>query len=47
MLPVCSVVNNATDMSSTSPIFIAGCGRSGTTYLQTIVDAHPAVFIPT
>src|SRR3954471_19224424 len=34
-------------MSSTSPIFIAGCGRSGTTYLQTIVDAHPAVFLPT
>src|SRR4051794_20466174 len=34
-------------MSSTSPIFIAGCGRSGTTYLQTIVDAHPSVYLPT
>lgn len=28
------------------PIFIAGCGRSGTSYLRTIVDAHPDVFIP-
>jgi hypothetical protein len=32
---------------STSPIvFIAGCGRSGTTYLRTVVDAHPDIFIP-
>lgn len=29
------------------PVFIAGCGRSGTTYLKTIVDAHEDVFIPT
>lgn len=28
------------------PVFIAGCGRSGTSYLRTIVDAHPAFFIP-
>jgi hypothetical protein len=34
-------------MSGPAPIFIAGCGRSGTTYLQTIVDTHPDVFIPT
>ena len=27
-------------------VFIAGCGRSGTTYLRTIVDAHPDIFIP-
>lgn len=29
-----------------SPVFIAGCGRSGTSYLRTIVDAHPDFFIP-
>lgn len=28
------------------PIFIAGCGRSGTSLLRTIVDAHPDVYIP-
>jgi len=28
------------------PIFIAGCGRSGTSYLRTLLDAHPSVFIP-
>ena len=28
------------------PIFIAGCGRSGTTYVRTAIDAHPDVFIP-
>lgn len=29
-----------------NPVFIAGCGRSGTSYLRTIVDAHPEFFIP-
>jgi len=28
-------------------IIIAGCGRSGTTYLKTLLDAHPDIFIPT
>lgn len=27
-------------------VFIAGCGRSGTTYLKTLVDASPLVFAP-
>ncbi len=31
---------------NSSPIFIAGCGRSGTTYLRILVDTHPDVFIP-
>ena len=29
------------------PVFIAGCGRSGTTYLRTLLDAHPELAIPT
>jgi hypothetical protein len=29
------------------PIFIAGCSRSGTTYLKTLIDTHPDIFIPT
>ncbi len=28
------------------PVFIAGCGRSGTSYLRTLIDAHPMVYIP-
>ena len=28
------------------PVFIAGCGRSGTTYLRTLLDAHPDIVIP-
>lgn len=28
------------------PLFIAGCGRSGTSLLRTMVDAHPDVYIP-
>jgi hypothetical protein len=27
-------------------VFVAGCGRSGTSYLRTVLDAHPDVFIP-
>ena len=34
-------------MNKSFPVFIAGCGRSGTTYLRTIIDAHPDIFIPT
>jgi len=30
----------------TQPIMIAGCGRSGTSLLRTLVDAHPDVAIP-
>lgn len=33
-------------MKTGGPVFIAGCGRSGTSYLRTIVDAHPEVYIP-
>ena len=29
-----------------SPVIIAGCGRSGTTYLRSLIDAHPDIFIP-
>lgn len=27
-------------------IFIAGCGRSGSSYLRTLLDAHPDIFVP-
>lgn len=27
-------------------VFIAGCGRSGTSYLRSIVDSHPDIYIP-
>ena len=33
-------------MSSSGPVFVAGCGRSGTSYVRTILDAHPDIFIP-
>jgi len=33
--------------TSNAPVFIAGCARSGTTYLRTLLDAHPEIFIPT
>ena len=35
-----------TDTSACGPVFIAGCGRSGTSYIRTLVDAHPDVYIP-
>ncbi|WP_096367044.1 sulfotransferase family protein [Thiohalobacter thiocyanaticus] len=35
-----------TNSKACGPIFIAGCGRSGTSLLRTIVDAHPDVYIP-
>lgn len=28
------------------PIFVAGCGRSGTSLLRTLLDAHPDIYIP-
>ena len=28
-------------------VFIAGCGRSGTSYLKTLISAHPELYIPT
>jgi len=28
------------------PVLIAGCGRSGTSLLRTLLDAHPEVYIP-
>lgn len=28
------------------PVFIAGCGRSGTSLLRTAIDAHPDIYIP-
>jgi hypothetical protein len=31
---------------SKSPIFIVGCSRSGTTLLQSLLDAHPNIVIP-
>jgi hypothetical protein len=37
---------DAMDMEM-EPVFIAGCGRSGTTYIRTLLNAHPEVFIPT
>ncbi|MCA9889387.1 MAG: sulfotransferase, partial [Anaerolineae bacterium] len=29
-----------------SPFFIVGCGRSGTTLLRRMVDAHPLLAVP-
>lgn len=31
---------------SKSPVFIVGCSRSGTTLLQSLLDAHPNIAIP-
>lgn len=33
-------------MNSTSPVFLVGCGRSGTTLLRLMLNAHPAFAIP-
>lgn len=41
-----SIPNEPGVSPAASPVFIAGCGRSGTSYLRTIVDAHPDFFIP-
>ncbi|MBA1146220.1 sulfotransferase [Ectothiorhodospiraceae bacterium WFHF3C12] len=27
-------------------VFVAGCGRSGTSFLRTVLDAHPEIYIP-
>jgi len=32
--------------SDLTPFFIVGCGRSGSTLLQTLIDAHPNIAIP-
>lgn len=37
--------DDATSMES-FPIMVAGCGRSGTSLLKTILDAHPEIAIP-
>jgi hypothetical protein len=34
------------DETATFPFFIVGCPRSGTTLLQTLLDAHPHIAIP-
>ena len=33
-------------VGGSEPFFIVGCGRSGTTLLQTLLDAHPRISIP-
>jgi hypothetical protein len=39
-------MSEAASSTHTRPIFIAGCGRSGTSLLRTLLAAHPAVYIP-
>lgn len=34
------------DNTASPPFFIVGCGRSGTTLLQSLLDAHPNLTIP-
>ena len=34
------------DINACRPVFIAGCGRSGTSFLRTVIDAHPLIYIP-
>lgn len=38
---------NEVATANAAPLVIAGCGRSGTTYLQAVLDASPEIFIPT
>ncbi len=35
--------NQAVETEQPSPIFIGGCGRSGTTLLRTMLDSHPLI----
>lgn len=35
------------NINNINAVFICGCGRSGTTYIRSVVDAHPDIFIPT
>jgi len=35
------------DSASATPVILCGCGRSGTTYVKSVLDAHPKLFIPT
>ena len=35
-----------TDTRAASPIFVVGCGRSGTTMLRLMLDAHPDLAVP-
>jgi hypothetical protein len=41
-----SRISDHPNVPESPPVFIAGCGRSGTSYLRTVVAAHPDVFIP-
>lgn len=43
---VCAEVRPPVDKFSKEPFFIVGCPRSGTTLLQTLLDAHPHIAIP-
>lgn len=39
-------MTGTTPSTQMRPVFIAGCGRSGTSLLRTLLDAHPDVYIP-
>lgn len=44
---MCEQTNDpASEPADSGPVFIAGCGRSGTSLLRTAIDAHPAIYIP-
>ena len=36
----------ALDATLSAPVFIVGCGRSGTTLLRLMLNAHPDLAIP-